>query len=647
MFSSSIKPGLTESFLQHDPGRIRGRKVCTCSLRMPGCTFAAQGYSNYNSPEEEHLVTSTRIVSLVAILIVSSAVGLEAQNRDLAWAVSQAPANALVVVGSRNIEGLWNNLKELSCQGNKMPNLLAEVEKALPAGVDVKGSIVAVLMASEDRPDVVLLSRLKPGATLTGEEVEGGIVKIAVAAGPRTYALKLDPWVVMSDKLASVKAFAAATTHLKVTDQQKSDLNSRSIWAWVNTKALAAKARAAIPKAPPAGETPASQPNPVALGEWAVGLLSQLSSLTATADVKPEAASLTVGMEYAPNSQLALLAAAALPLTVDKSPLPASDSFLVAGWGRMDWTRAVGPGKSLFKPLLDTIIPASNAEARKNIADMWAVYDEWAAALGNDLGFVMEPAGDGQGMYQMAETITVKDPATYRKLLAKTIPLSANLTKSLASLGPMQGPAMEMKTDFTTGAETIDGVPVDISKTKMVFSSPDMGQDEKDEAQKMMDSLYGPEGMTMRMALLGKTAIVSMGGKGTMSRAIKASKGQAPTLAANAKVEAALARAPKNASFVGIVSLPTYAHFVFSSMMRMMMGGGAAPNAQPAPALGDLVTFSLRTQGTTQYFDVHLPQSEIKGLMGSIEKMTGGAIGRRGARPMPSGEAAPAAPVSE
>lgn len=573
-------------------------------------------------------MTARRVLLSVVCLLISSAIGLNAQNKDLVWAVSQAPANALVVAGARNIEGLWANLKKLSCQGDNVPDLLSAMEMALPAGVDLKGAAVAILMPGQAHPDMVLMGRIKKGAVLNGEKIEGEIIKTAVAVGPATYMLKIDPWVVMSDNLAAVKAISAATSRLKLNEQQKNDLNGRSIWAWVNTKALTARAKAAIPKHPSSDKTPRQGPNTDMIADWAIGLLNQVNSLTMAVDINPEAASLTVGLDYAPESQLALIAASGMPIAPSKAGLAATDSFLLAGWGRMDWVKAIGPTRSILKPLLAAIIPASNKAACKSIDDLWAIYDEWAGTLGNEFAFVMEPAPVGEGTYRMTETIAVKNPDIYRKLLAKTIPLSANLTKAFASMGPMSGPSMDMTADYKPSAETIDGVAVDISKTKMAFSSPDMKPEEKEAAQKMMDSIYGPEGMTMRMALMGRTAIISMGGKETMVRAIKASKDQAPGLSANPKVLAALGRVPKDATFVGLISLPAYAHFTLGMITRMMAGSGA-PDAQPTPALGDLVTFSLRTQGTTQYLNLHVPQSEIKGLLETIERAHGGMGGPR------------------
>ena len=567
-----------------------------------------------------------RTLMSVAVLAVSCAAGLHAQDKDLAWAISQAPANSFVVAGAQNLQGLWNSLKDLTGQGQKMPDVLAMAEQSFPVAIDAKGAAVVVLMPGGKR--VVVMARLKAGATLTGEKLAGGITKITVAQRPDIYALQMTSWIAMSDNLEAIKTLAAASARLAVTAQQKADVNGRSLWVWVNTKALADELKTALAKGQNPTAAPAKGPDPVKMGEWAAGLLSQMNSLTASFDIKPQAASLTFGMDCVPDSQLALLSASGMPISSFKTGLPATSQLLFAGWGRVDWIKAVGPTKAMFKTLFDGMIPASNVSAHQSVDELWAVYGEWAATLGNEVGFVMETAPAGEGVFRVTETIALKNPDTFRKLISKTMPLSANLTKAVSGMNPMLGAAaaMEMKSDFKPAAETIEGVSVDINTIKAAFNtSTTMSTDDQEAAKKMMDSIYGPEGMTTRMAVMGQTAVMSVGGKKAMAGAIKAAKGQDPDLAADPKVAAALARVPKNAAFAGLISLPNYARMTISTMERAMMamsGAQATPPAATAePVLGDLVTFSVRSQGTTQLLDLYVPQSEIRGMIEIFEQM--------------------------
>ena len=559
-----------------------------------------------------------------AMLLLSSPVGLRAQDKNLAWAVARAPADAFAVISTGNVQDLVNNTRKLTGRADNVPDLSAEMEKLLPAGIDVKGAAVMVIMQGKRHPDtVVLICRIKDGASLEGEPLEDGIVKSGVASGPDIYLLKMSPWAAISDNLAAVKAISASAARLKISPQQRADINDHSMWAWINTKALAAAVKSSLPENQSEVSRSARKPELTGVAAWFAAALDQVDSLTAVIDMKPEAASVAIGLEYTPGSQLSLLAASAMPIASYKAGLPVSDRILIAGWGRIDWLKAIGPAKSTFRPLLDAIVPASNVNARKSLDDLWAVYDEWAAAVGDELGFVLEPAPASEGMYRMTETISVKNPDTFRKLIVKTMPLSANLTKAFTDLGPMRG--MEVQEDYKPAAENIEGIPVDINKTRVVFSSsPDMSPDKREGSQKVLDALYGPEGLTMRMAVVGRTAVISMGGKAAMARAISSVQGKAPDLSDNPKVAAALSRVPKNASFAGLISLPNYAHFTISSMERMMaatMPVGTMPPPLKEPVSGDLVTLSAHAQASTQYFNLYVPQSEIRGMIEIFDQM--------------------------
>ena len=56
-------------------------------------------------------------------------------------------------------------------------------------------------------------------------------------------------------------------------------------------------------------------------------------------------------------------------------------------------------------------------------------------------------------------------------------------------------------------------------------------------------------------------------------------------------------------------------------MMAMSGAQAAPPAAKAVPVLGDLVTFSVRSQDTTQLLDLYVPQSEIRGMIEIFEEM--------------------------
>jgi len=569
------------------------------------------------------------LLQVVAVFVLASSAFVQAQEKDLAWAVSQSPADAWVTISLQNLQQIQVNMKALAgiTEPGKL-DMLSEIGNSMPAAVDSMGSTVVIVTG--EKPQVAIISRLKAGATLAGEAAEGGILKVAARNGEPVYAIKMEPWVMMAEKIATLQAVSAAPARMIVTPKQKIDINTRSMWISVNTKTLAAKLKASLPQdtAAGGGMTIPGMPDFAALGNWGVSTLNQIQSLVVAGDIKAEAASLTFNLDYAPGSQLAAMAGSAIPVASFKAGLPVSSQLILAGWTGMDWSKVIGPTRALCSPLLDAIIPASNAAAHKSMNDIWAMYDEWAKVLGTNVAMVMEPAPAGQGMYRLVETFTVKDADAFRKQMAKMMPLMTDLMKGFSSMSPMMpgaNPAMKMEYSYKMNAETMEGLPVDLMKTTITFDTPaGTPPESQEQMKKMMDSMYGPEGMTMRIAIVDHTAVISMGGKETMSRAIKVARGQAPDLTTDAKVAAALARLPKNASFAALVSLPNYARMTMNMIQRSMAAamGGNASASSPAKELppGDFVTITGKTLGQTQSIELRVPQSEIRGMISVFEE---------------------------
>jgi len=253
------------------------------------------------------------------------------------------------------------------------------------------------------------------------------------------------------------------------------------------------------------------------------------------------------------------------------------------------------------------------------------MYDQWAAVMGSDVAIQMEPAPAGQGMYRMAETFTVKDPAEYARLKAKMMTSSKDLMKAMmGQLGGMPGgPMMKMDVDFKEAAETIEGVPVDLMKMKMEMQlPPDAPPEAQAQLKAMMDATYGPEGMMMRLALIDKTAVFVIGDTEAMARAIKAVRGQAPDLSTNPQVAAAVGRLPKGACAGGVISFANLMYMTMSMTDRMIsqtmppeiLEAAKKANlpALEAPPTADLSTVSGGVKGRTLHMELSVPQADVR-----------------------------------
>jgi hypothetical protein len=554
------------------------------------------------------------------------------QEKDVLWAMSQAPADACVVCVIRSVQELETALKAFVGPDGQDIELVKPLEAGLPAGaLDTAGPLVAVLLPGGESVKAVALSKIKDESKLTGEAVEGNLIKVG-----ETYILKMAPWVAMSPDPEALKLFAAAKERAAGFGAQREAIGAHLIWASVNTKSLAAVAKAATEaeqKVPQAPGAPGMPPMANDMITWLIGLLGDVKSVTAVVDMKPETASLAVDVQLGENTPLAAVAAATLPIESYKGGLPMADHLVLAGWMRMDWGKAVAPMKIIVKPLVDILTAKGDDAAKKGVADMWAMYDQWAGVMGSDVAFQMELAPPGQGMYRMAETFMVKDAAEYAKLKTKMMDSSKDLMKAMMGQlsGMPGGPMMKMDMDFKPAAETIEGVPVDLMKMKMEMQlPPDAPPEVKAQLKAMTDATYGPDGMMMRMALVDKTGVFTIGDADAMSRAIKTVRGQAPELSANPRVAEAVGRLPKGVCAGGVVSFANLM-FMTMSMADRMTSQSMTPEIQEAakkanlppldaPPAADLSTASGSVKGQTLRLELSVPQADIRNAVQVVKR---------------------------
>ncbi|HUX15907.1 MAG TPA: hypothetical protein VMW52_05505, partial [Phycisphaerae bacterium] len=329
--------------------------------------------------------------------------------------------------------------------------------------------------------------------------------------------------------------------------------------------------------------------------------------------------------ELVEGSPLAAAARAAKPVTGPPASLPATDSFLVAGWGQGDWAKAMPPLKTLVKPLFDALGQGADEENRKRMDELWATFDQWATVLGPSFAFALEPAKPGQGLYRMTETIALTDPKKYSDLMAKWMPITMDMMKGfMGQFGTMPGgPAMKMDMNYEPAAEEIAGVKVDRMTFKVQMQlPPDAPPEAAEQMKKMMDRMYGPEGMVMRMAVVDNLAVITMGDAGHMARAIGRARGQGEGFASNAAVADAVKRIPEGAVAQVLLSVQSYVHMMVSMTDRVIIEnlpeairGRAVLEAPPlpkAPAVGNLTTGGIYLDGRTVRARVDVPASEVR-----------------------------------
>jgi hypothetical protein len=558
------------------------------------------------------------------LLSLTAAAAASAQEKDVMWALSQAPADAAVVGVVRGLQELETSLKAFVGPDGDDIELVKPLEARLPAGaMDTAGPLVICVLPRGQSFTVVGLGRIKDASKIVGDPAGDNIVN---AGG--VHIMPMAPWAALGDDPAALKAFAAAPTRMAGLAAQRNAIGGHLIWATVNPKPLASVAKAFFEGQSQAGAgAPGGTPPKAAQDviKWMIGLLDQAQAATVVCDIQAEAATLALDVPLVANSPLAAAAAAGLPVESYKGGLPASAHLVGAGWMRVDWQKAVVPMKALVKPLLDAMAADADEATRKSLDDIWAMYDQYVAIMGSDVAISMEPAPPGQGMYRLVETFAINDPVQYKQLGPKMAAASKDMMKAMmGQFGAAPGgPLVKMDMDFKEAAETIEGLPVDVWRMKIEVQPPPNAPPEAREQMKaMMDDAYGPDGMTIRMALVDKTAVVTIGGADILAQAIKTVRGQAPGLSADPKVAAALARLPKGACGGGVLSFANLVYMAMSMTDRMLAQtmspeikeAAKTANLPPldAPATADYSTSAVRVIGDTVRMELSVPQADLR-----------------------------------
>lgn len=580
---------------------------------------------------------------------------------ETAWAVSQAPADACLIATVRRLDELEKNLQALvGPDGPAMP-LVAEIEKQLPPGaLDSAGPMVFVLAAGESVMPVFLL-RIKDEAALKGEAAGSGIIVCTSQPPPppgappdfkmpekKIFIFKRAPWAVVGPSIEAVKAVMRAERHLALTGDQRAAIADRTLWAHVNPTALAAAARRGLDdlqkRMAEPGQGGAVPPATLQMLDWLLGMAKDAGQVNLAADVTAAGVTVEAEVELAEGSQLLTVAAAARPIEDFACGLPATEHLMLAAWGRVDWDKAIPAVKTLVKPLFDIFAEGENEATRKGLDELWAAYDQWTGVMGPRFAMVMEPAPPGQGLYRLTETFDVTDPDAYRKLMKQYMTKSMDATKvMMAKMGPMPGlpgmagPQVSVEADFREAAETIEGTPVDVMRIRTIVApAPGAPPEAAAQMKKTIDAMYGPEGIVIRMALVGNRGVVAMGDAQVMARAIQAAKGQTPDLVADPQVAAAVKRVPKDAVGAGLVSLGNYIYMAMNMVDGMMAASvppdvqeaakaeGLKPLAPPPPA--DPVVIAVRVDDRVIRTSLVAPAADIRAAVAvgkqAVERLT-------------------------
>ncbi len=565
---------------------------------------------------------------------------------DLAAAVAHAPADACGVVAVASLAELETNLKALLGEAADEMNIVQELASHLPPhAFDASGSLAVILPANPDETDAVLVLPVKDVSAIKGEDAGAGIVTVTHtpeggSVQRVTYVLPLDTWALVAWKADAIKTVMRAEKKIELTGDQKTALADHMVWAHFNPPPLIAAAKKAMDEQRRQIEAQGAPP-PAQL-EMVQTLLDTVKDVTAvemSGDVAAAGIRLTADAHLAEGSPLAALAGSGVAMEDYTVGLPGTDRLFIAAWAGLDWEKAILPVKTLMKPIFDTLAEGQDEETRKAMDELWAAYEKWGPVMGDRFGMVMELPQEGQGLYQLAETFEIEDVEAYRNLLKEYMESSEAIMgvwmKQMgggAGMPGMPGGALPMTTDMTfeENAATVEGVSVDRWRMTFNVDVPENAPPQAaEQVRKMIEMIYGPDGMTFWMAVVGKKGVAVMGGKDVMARAIKAVKGETPGLATTEPVAGALEQVPEGRAAV-LVSAANYMYMAMGMVDRMLAGQvppAALQEAEKAghgplqpPEVTDLVRMSLAGETGRLTLTIDVPRSDLQAAVEMAEK---------------------------
>lgn len=143
-----------------------------------------------------------------------------------------------------------------------------------------------------------------------------------------------------------------------------------------------------------------------------------------------------------------------------------------------------------------------------------------------------------------------------------------NMQKMMELMGTIETYGMKQEMSYRPSAETVDSRPIDVVTVKQEF---DESVDPQGRQQKMMESMFGKEGMVSRIAYFDDFYVQSMGGgREGMKAAIEAVES-----GENEAVTEALGQLNGESNFVGLVDVPRLISFVAQTAGR---AGQTPPN---------------------------------------------------------------------
>ncbi len=264
-------------------------------------------------------------------------------------------------------------------------------------------------------------------------------------------------------------------------------------------------------------------------------------------------------------------------------------------------------------------------------------------SLGDRITYFSAPAATGLGMVSETAVYELKDPDEFRRGIAM-------LTTAWERLASQMDLYLKIRTVPDSGE--IDGVPVTLYVPKFRFGIPARHA----EFREWLKTLYGPEGLVYRVAVVKDRAVVGTGTDLTLFRKIveRVQKGEPGQVApALARLEPHM---PKTQNLLIATSLPAY-------LREALLRGGTDPDRVGTVDVGsEMVGLSFGAVGNAVEVGSYWPHEQLRLARDLLERVAPevtevpeslfepseeGPPGGEGGEAEPAPEAVPPAPEAE
>jgi hypothetical protein len=326
-------------------------------------------------------------------------------------------------------------------------------------------------------------------------------------------------------------------------------------------------------------------------------------------------ATLGVVADFKPESPMGKFIAAqpAKPDGVSLKGLPAGN-FLFAGAGQWNSGALADVVGEFFKQLVAD--PSLAKDPR--LLEIRQSLDEARKGLGLVNGArmtLLEPPGRGKdGFFNGAMLIDTPDPKALFDLELK-----------MAGSKLAQNTLPDVKSEVTVAPNALTVKEVPLAKMNMKYTLRDETPDKpisaaSRQAFQAVQQMYGPNGMTLYMGVVGKRVLIVYGSDLNMiESAVAAAKDDSAALANAPQIAATKDQLVANP--LGVAYLPIAS---WVSRAQTLLAPRAAAPAGPAAAPAPPVVLSAGVSGKTLTAEIHVPIATIIATQDAITRLSGG-----------------------